>query len=407
MAASRIPGRRLSVFLCLLQLACSCCGALLGGADTHRRKLSAELNPGWNSSDPPPPPGVALLHVRALGDNDTLHFLFCSQGAPTLLLVHTNTTNSTVKVDWPGFLARNTTGSLQVEPQSSVLYSSALLFSRLWEYDDVNDTADPQALPPSSFLPPLELQNFSWTGLDAAAPTAQLCASPGLANSSLCLQFSVFESEGRDPMWPRLLHNDNSSQLRVWLDKLTPRANHSRFSLELQAVGGAYPLDRVEVLRSIDDEYTPSIFKVSQWVASPANSSEVLGFVQWKPVAYRQADAVLEVATPCRHSTPGPVGGAAAASGLVRAFYGPEPPARGLNISFGMAGAPLYNTTRFLSWTLLVGVGSPPVDSFSLLVLVIMAVGLGTPMILLLVGGVCVLTRKRAGPQGLGYEPIN
>lgn len=57
-------------------------------------QLIVELNPGSSL----PPLGGDLLHVRALGNNDTLHFLFCSLGAPTLLLVHTNTSSSTVKV---------------------------------------------------------------------------------------------------------------------------------------------------------------------------------------------------------------------------------------------------------------------------------------------------------------------
>jgi hypothetical protein len=72
-----------------------------------------------------------LLHVRALGKNDTLHYLLCSQGAPALLLVHTNSTSSKVKVDWPAFLVQNTTGSLKLTPESSVLYSNALVFTRV------------------------------------------------------------------------------------------------------------------------------------------------------------------------------------------------------------------------------------------------------------------------------------
>ncbi|KAM4630373.1 glycosylated lysosomal membrane protein [Polymixia lowei] len=388
----------------------------IGSGDTYRRKLSVELNPGLNSSVSPLPPGVDLLHIRALGKSDTLHFLFCNQGAPTLLLLHTNTTSSTIQVDWPAFLARNTTGSLRVEPESSVLYSSAVVLTRLWEYDDVNNTADPEKVPPSSFLPPYQLQNFTWTGLnnktlDPAGHTAQLCggdASPSFANGSLCLQFSAFETEGRDQGWPSLLHNANSSQIRVWLDGLLPRANRSRFSLELQAVGGPYPLGRVEEIRSIDDEYTPSIFQVSQWVSSPSNSSSVvLGFVQWKPVAYRRAKPVFEDATPCHHTASVPLGQAAPASGLVRAFYGSKPSTTGLNVSFGIAGDPFYAMTNYLSWTMLVGLGHPPVDTFSPLVLSIMAVGLGTPMILILLGGICVCSRKRATPQSQAYEPIN
>ncbi|XP_071778385.1 glycosylated lysosomal membrane protein [Centroberyx gerrardi] len=413
MAASRDHRVHFSLFFWVLTFSFS--AGWFGGGENEQRKLSVELNPGLTPSAPPPPPGVALLHVRALGRNDTLHFLLCSQGAPALLLVHTDSASSAVQVDWPAFLARNTSGSLRVEPQSSVLFSSAVVFSRLWEYDDANDTADPQRLPPSGFFPPYELQNFTWSGLDnrtldPAAPSARLCGgdgSPGFANGSFCLQVSFFASEGRGQDWPRLLHTANSSQIRVWLDGVPPRANRSRFSLELQAVGGAYPPDRVEVLRSIDDEYTPSIFKVSQWVSSPANSSSAApGFVQWKPVAYRRPGPVLEDATPCRHSAPLPPRRAPPASGLLRAFYGPEPQTSALNVSFGLTGEPFYSSTRFLSWTFLVGVGSPPVDSFSPLVLSIMAVGLGTPMILLLLGGVCVCMRKRATPPA-AYEPIN
>lgn len=53
-----------------------------------------ELNPGALT----PPSEGELLHLRAVGDNDTLHFLFCNQGAPSLLLVHTNTSSSVLRV---------------------------------------------------------------------------------------------------------------------------------------------------------------------------------------------------------------------------------------------------------------------------------------------------------------------
>ncbi|KAF7645329.1 hypothetical protein LDENG_00206410 [Lucifuga dentata] len=372
------------------------------GAETSRRKLSFELNPGLNASISPLPPGVDLLHVRALGDNDTLHFLLCSLRAPALLLIHTNTSSS-LQVDWPKFLSSNNSGSLKVEPESSVLFSSSLTFSRLWEFDDRNDTAVTECL-----FPPFHLQNFTWSGVNLKGASASLCGadrSPSFSNGSLCLQFSAFDSEGRDNNWPRLLHNANSAQLRVWLHGLLPRTAYSRFQLELQVVGGAYPLSRVDVLRSIDDEFMPSIFKVSQWVSSVNRSSEVSGFVQWKPVAFRRSDPALEDATPCRHLTPQLLSPAPETSGLIRAFYGSEPETFGLNVTFGIAGEPFYNATQFLSWTLLMGVGSPPLDSFSPLVLSIMAVGLGTPLLLFLLGGIGVCFH-RLRPT-LPYEPIN
>lgn len=102
--------------------------------------------------------------------------------------------------------------------------------------------------------------------------------------------------------------------------------------------------------------------QVSQWVPTVNGSSDVLGFVQWKPVAYRQPHPALEDATPCRHSDPLPQSSemVSAASGLIRAFYA-EPEAYGLNVSFGLAGEPFYNSTKFLSWC----VGLEPSDSLN------------------------------------------
>ncbi|KAM4725307.1 glycosylated lysosomal membrane protein isoform 2-T2 [Anableps anableps] len=387
------------VFVILLVFVFSSCQSLFGGGESYKRQLTVQLNSSSTT------PGGDLLHVRAVGGNDTLHFLFSSQGAPTLLIVHTNSSSSTVKVNWPQFLARNTSGSLTVEPQSSVLYSTAVVFSRLLEYDDENDTADAT----SSFFPAYELKDFSWSQMNLSDFTAVLCGSPPhSSNGSLCLQLSVFGSEGRVDIWPRLLHSANSSQLEVWLNGLLPRSNTSRFVLELQAVGGAYPLSKVDVNHFIDDEYTPSIFKVAQWVSSANNSSDVLGFVQWKPVAYRNSHPSLEDATPCRHSKPQSQGGnsTAASSALIKAFYS-DPTAMGMNVSFGIAGEPFYNTTMFLSWTMLVGVGAPPIDSFSPMVIGILTVGLGIPIVLLLGGGIYVVIMKKRETSGAAYEPIN
>lgn len=115
------------------------------------------------------------------------------------------------QVNWPEFVARNTSGSLKVEPESSLMYSSAVVFSRvrtssvhlkslgyvwihltlnlffsqLLEYDDVNDTAEPT----SDLFPPYDLQNFTWNPINLSEPMALLCGTDAsFTNGSLCLQ---------------------------------------------------------------------------------------------------------------------------------------------------------------------------------------------------------------------------
>ncbi|KAK2867444.1 hypothetical protein Q8A67_025561 [Cirrhinus molitorella] len=232
-----------------------------------QRKVSVEQNPGLT----PPlvlPPGVGLIHVRGLGHSDTLHFLLCNSGAPTLLMVHTYSTHSTVQVDWSAFINHNLSGSLRVEPQTSVRYSRALVFTKVWEYDDVNNIADPKHMAKSSFYPPYELQNFTWSKPEITVNQSDhivtLCGreeTESFLNGSICLQFSVFESVGRDEVRPNLRHNANSSQLRVWLDGVTPRGSNSRYALEFQSVVDSGFRERVFDSSLIDDEYKPYFFQ--------------------------------------------------------------------------------------------------------------------------------------------------
>ncbi|XP_077600215.1 glycosylated lysosomal membrane protein [Stigmatopora nigra] len=384
MAAARIGGSALLLFAILPAL----CAAF-------SRKLSVELNPGSSSR----PPGGDLLHIRALGDNDTLHFLFCSQGAPTLLLVHTNLTSSYVKVNWTLFLSSNTSGGLRVEPETSVIGGVAVVFTRLLEYLEVNDTVET--------FSPYRLDEVTWSPMVLSGPAARLCGA--LAGGSVCLNFTAFESEGRALPWPRLLHTANSSQLALQLDGLAARSANSRFLLELRTLSGTSPLDAVRIRRSIDDEFTPSIFKSSEWTSNSNESqADERGFISWKQVAYRRAAPMPEDAVPCRHSEPQAGSGQTLAelSALVRAFFREDLRDFGLNLSFGLTVGPSYNDTAFLSWTATVGLGRPPVDAFSPLVVAVLAAGLGAPLLMLLMGGVYVAVRKRSAVPA-GYQPIN
>lgn len=75
--------------------------------------------------------------------------------------------------------------------------NSAVFVSQLWEYNDVNNTADPQKTAESSFYPPYELQNFIWSELNGTVNQSDhmitLCGrekTENFLNGSLCLKVS-------------------------------------------------------------------------------------------------------------------------------------------------------------------------------------------------------------------------
>ncbi|XP_062870741.1 glycosylated lysosomal membrane protein [Trichomycterus rosablanca] len=377
----------------------------LWSKESYRRKVSLELNPGLDPGTVLPP-GVSLLHARALGTDDTLHFVLCSGGAPALLLVHTDSNHSVLNVNWTAYISKHNVASVKVLPESTVQYSSALVLTRLWEFDERNQSD-------VKVLPPYQLQDFSWDDMNRTINhthlTAQLCGTHTISNTSACIQFSGYESGGRERAWPSLLHNANSSQLRVVLSGVKPRTNQSRLALELQVVTGAELRSRVDVHRSIDDEHTPSIFKVSEWVWSGDNSSSsssLVGYSQWKPVAYRKNIPAIEDACPCSNSEPVPLP-RPPTTPIISAFFTHNPHTYGLNVSFHTVDEEGSDAVQFISWTVLAGIGTPPADFFSPLVMSIMAVGLGTPLVLFVLGGVYICIRKLRRDLSSSYQRIN
>lgn len=80
--------------------------------------------------DPTGPP-ENLLHIRAVGSNSTLHYVWSSLGPPAVVLVATNTPHSALSVNWSRLLSPEPAGGLVVLPEDSVQFSSALVFTRV------------------------------------------------------------------------------------------------------------------------------------------------------------------------------------------------------------------------------------------------------------------------------------
>lgn len=87
------------------------------------------------------------------------------------------------------------------------------------------------------------------------------------ATPSLPPQVTAYEEDNRDGPLPRLLHSANTSKVEFTMEGVAPRGNYSRFALEILAVEEGSRGKQLQSARSIDDEYTPTIFEV--WPRHP------------------------------------------------------------------------------------------------------------------------------------------
>lgn len=222
------------------------------------------------------------------------------------------------------------------------------------------------------------------------------------ANGSLTFRVQAFSKSGRLVQPPRLLHTADTCQLEVALVGAKPRGNRSLFGLEMATVSQHPNCPAMQVQHSIDDEYTPAVFQLNQLLW---NYSLPPGFVQWRPVAFSQKQGGRDSAMSCQISPLyHPKEYLLPQSPIVRAFFGSQINVCAFNLTFGNSTGPGYWDQHYLSWSMLLGVGTPPLDTLSPLVLGIMAVALGAPMLMLLAGGLFLLL----GPKRYSeYQPIN
>ncbi|XP_012514050.1 PREDICTED: glycosylated lysosomal membrane protein isoform X2 [Propithecus coquereli] len=266
-------GHRAPSPMLLLSLLLSAAPFGLLGEET--RQVSLEVIPGWLGNP------QNLLHIRAVGTNSTLHYVWSSLGPPAVVLVATNTPHSTLSVNWSCLLSPEPDGGLTVLPKDSIQFSSALVFTRLLEFDGTN-VSNTAAKPPGKPYPPYSLAEFSWNNitdsLDPATLSATFQGRPmhdptrAFANGSLAFRVHAFSRSGRPAQPPRLLHTADTCQLEVALVGASPQGNCSLFGLEVATLGQGPDCPSIQEQHSIDDEYAPAIFQVDARGCGPPSN---------------------------------------------------------------------------------------------------------------------------------------
>ncbi|XP_033121781.1 glycosylated lysosomal membrane protein A-like [Anneissia japonica] len=375
----------------------ACIFLIFAIAEISPRKLTITYNEGCdipecnNENDTN---AFNLAHVTAVGDSDTLHYIWSTIGGPTILLAVTDQ-NVNLKINWTRFLQDEDVSnsiSFTVKPT----YTMALVMSKLIEFNDTKNTANVSS-PSNNVTHITQLNDIHWKifndTIDYKSCSGTFQSVSEISNSSLSVKMRAYNETGRETSLPHLQYTDNTTQFKFALSNFPSHFKNPRYAVELLMVSDGLVSKHVE--KSIDDEYTPAIFSIINLIVPASSGSQYGSFSQWKPVSYSKSTPSLSNAQQCHETEVTSYNEILPSRSLLRAFFDiSKVKLSSLNVTFGTAKGDFYNSTNYISWTATIGYGDPPVESVSQLVIIIISAGLGVPVLICIGGGIYTCIRK-------------
>ncbi|XP_018363375.1 PREDICTED: glycosylated lysosomal membrane protein A-like [Trachymyrmex cornetzi] len=400
---------------CLLLVA-----TLADSVFSTQRTLRSWVNQGCG--EPCRERNVTTLYLRADGPNDTLHYLWDFIGTPSVLLAVTPP-SAYLNITWDDYLARRENSVVFSEKPS---YSFGVIINKIIEFNDVNDTAlidtadvtNTNVLHSEYFNWRLVslLQNSEFVSLDMEGNSYHDTAKNISRYGSIKLSLRGFCTVDHSDMVPHMLHTENSTQVDIILDHIQTNQTfvHSRFAIELLAVGGGNPevLMFVDPKKSLDDEHTPGIFEVVEVRTPPYSEQDGAlnagSYLQWRPVSYISASRDVTSSTETVQYPPKQVFNyTSIKNSMLYCYYGDGETMnlllQKIMVSLGSKGDGFYKKTNYLTWTFMIGYGTPPEERFSSLVIMIISIGLGLPLLIMVITGLYLCIRRMPKRHGNAY----
>ncbi|CAG9566325.1 unnamed protein product [Danaus chrysippus] len=357
------------------------------------RKITSKLNPGCNTCSAE----TTLVYVRCDGSADSIHQIWdFTRHLPTVIFTIASL-NSTLNVTWDGKTPKSF--ALSEKPH----YSFATAIDKLYEYNDLDDNG---FIVPKYPQHEYSLSKVIWHLNESRFADKEVMVYlngfidderiRGIINIKLDL--IPFKDYATD--LPHLIHTANSTLFDISLTNLTTRShyNASRFALHLLMISTDHVTDTMHftMRKSLDDEHTPGVFEIIEIKTPSLYSTGEGGYLQFRPVGYTQPERGVASSTVAHVSdfnrTTLPY------RSTLRLFYGGSDIAdllvQDMFVSFGENGDGFYKQHNYTAWSFTIGYGTPPVEKFSLFVIMIISIGLGVPLALALSGIVYVVLRR-------------
>ncbi|KAK3098180.1 hypothetical protein FSP39_016930 [Pinctada imbricata] len=347
--------------------------------------------------------GVAIVTAR--GNVDTLHYIISAvRGPPSIVVIRTNTLPPgppTVGVNCEKLADEKTchNGTIVLEREVRVLSTYSFVFTRLFQYNDTQDKADPDNYNVNSTQWRVyDFTDFIWEDMEAYSSNnlitlrvknSKQIDGASISNGALEFQLAFSDHEERADKLPHLVNNEDSVQVDFTLRGIDAYSS-ARWVLEAAMMteghGGLMTVDQT---RSIDDEYTPGVFTINNWLGNPSDHATGV-YLQWKPVCYIDTPRSRSTATKVNHKS-------LTDTALVEKYINSsmvhcvewKMSGKVSNFTFGLEKDDGF-TKNFTSWF-----GSPPTDKVSTLVIGVISAGLGIPVVLIIFGGICVFIKRK------------
>lgn len=380
---------------------------------------------------------LAYLNSTADDDDKIVHFIYSfgsDIGLPTFLIINTDRTEK-IEINYTALISNDKNDAFKIIGEGgNVTFATGLVLTHLLE---ANDTNNDGYLPINNKTLRHSLANLHWTMKNKTDKENQIIIDfdgdyktdhiPD-ANGTITIRLSVSDSLVRSSDLPRLQLNTRNVLISSILTNLTTNWDGSRFGFEMIVLSNLPGLNKTQPEpihdKSIDDEYTPGIFKISTLPLqdnSETNANQSVYF-QWKPVCYTTSDYLVRLSTLVNDSAIqwfdskdqksdeiDDLSNSAAFAlwglKLIDDVNGPSKAS--IHFAFGSPDDGFYRATNYSYWALSYGIGDYPIESVSVGVILAIACGLGLPLVLIVVGTLYVVIKRRMQSNVATYESIN
>lgn len=344
------------------------------------RKLHTEFNPGCQMEDHCSKLSK-LTYIRADGDNDTIHFVLDATLKPSLVVIITNR-DAVIQVNYTS----ETENSINFT--ETPLYTFASVFNNLYEFNDVNDTANMKNA--DNFIK-MDFKTFKWNttqSINNNNESVEIVLStnsyrgPGINKTGIVsITLKVYGKKDTGSKLPHLVHTPDSGELTLTLNNLNTNFTKSRFAVEL-LTSSSFPFNKSEELSSntfSDDKLAGGTFL--NYLLNAKGDVEGGGFLSWKPVVYKAENThALNSSSTIQydvHDYPFEIDwiNTPLYKMYGNSLFGNNSQflLKSINVSFGQPNDEFYAKSNYTYWTFLVGIGTPPQTILGFLELSIIA----------------------------------